>query len=238
MSMREIQKDIYKRVIEIIIANDEADLRLWNIAQTLFEYALFQLDPEKRGLAITYAKLMPVREDNTIHTLKEAFMRGHDPWPHSSTIPVFLGNTTLAGHVAAFQRLQVWSDENEGRIPVQVDTYEHSACAAPLLRGSKIAGVLLVSSTQSAFFHDQQKSDAVNEYAQLFSIAIPPEDFQSPEVLQLRPMPNLEEQRMRLNEIFINMVTHYVTKEKLSHKEAQLKAECALEKEFAEQADQ
>src|ERR1700730_9001540 len=54
----EIQKDIYQRIIDLVVANDEEDVRLWEVCQALFEYALQQMNPTRQGLAITYAMLM------------------------------------------------------------------------------------------------------------------------------------------------------------------------------------
>ncbi len=236
VSAREIQKDIYQRVIELVVSRDEEDLRLWDAAQALFDYALLQLDPERYGMAIIYAKLLPPREDTMIHALREFAMRGHMPWPHSTTTRAFLGSNTLAGRVAMLQRSQVWSDLTESHIPVLVDTYEHSACAAPLLRGRSISGVLIVSSTQPDFFVDPKKCEAVDEYAKLLSIAIPQNDFRSIYSLRLRPMPDLNTQRKRLNEVYVQRILRYAGIHNLSRQQAEIQAECEMEKEFEAQA--
>src|SRR2546423_125163 len=98
MSHREIQKSIYQHIVNIVAANDEEDLRLWYAIQALFDNMLLQFDPDLHGLAITYAKLSPVRDDDTIHSLREFEMRGHAPWPsQTATARAFLGSTSLAG---------------------------------------------------------------------------------------------------------------------------------------------
>jgi transcriptional regulator with XRE-family HTH domain len=238
MSTREIQKDIYQRVIELIVSHDEEDLRQWEVAQTLFEYALLQLDPERYGMAITYAKLLPPREDNMVHALREFAMRGHTPWPHTITTRAFLGSNTLAGRVTMSQRNQTWSDISEGHIPFIVDANERSSCASPLLRGRSIAGVLLVSSTQPDFFADPRKCEIIDEYARLLSIAVPQNDFYSIYNLRLRFMPELSIQRQRLNEMYIQRILRYASAYSLSRQEAETKVERELEKEFEELASQ
>lgn len=232
ISVREIQKDIYQRVIELVVSIDEDDLRQWEVVQTLFEYALLQLDPEHYGMVITYAKLLPPREDAMVHALREVAMRGHTPWPQETQTRAFLGSNMLGGHVAMLQRNQVWSDIIEGHIPFMVDVNERSSCASPLLRGRRIAGVLIVSSTQPDFFADPKKCETIDEYARLLSIAVPPSDFHSIYSLHLRPMPDLSMQRQHLNTTYIQRILNYASTHNLSSQEAETKVERELEKEF------
>lgn len=239
MSIREIPKPIYQRMVNIVAANDEEDLRLWYAIQALFDNMLLQLDPDLHGLSVTYAKLSPVRDDDTIHSLREFEMRGHTPWPsQTAAARAFLGSTSLAGQAAMLQRWQVWHGEPDGRIPVQIDKFEHSACAAPLIRGRTIAGVLLVSSIYPKFFADIKKCEMIDEYARLLAIAVPPGSFQSIYHLNLHIMPSLEWQQTRLNEVYIDRILKYVTLHNLSRADAESRAEQDMEKEFEEQARQ
>lgn len=239
MSNREIQKAIYQHIVNIVAANDEEDLRLWYAIQALFDNMLLQFDPDLHGLAVTYAKLSPGRDDDTIHSLREFEMRGHAPWPsQTAAARAFLGSTSLIGQAAMLQRWQVWYGEPDGRIPVQIDKFEHSACAAPLIRGRTIAGVLLVSSIYPGFFADTKKCEMIDEYARLLAIAVPPGHFQSFYRLNLHIMPTLEWQQTRLNEVYIDRILKYVTLHNLSRSEAELLAEQDMEKEFEEQAKQ
>jgi DNA-binding transcriptional regulator YiaG len=237
MSNREIQKGIYQHIVNIVAANDEEDLRLWYAIQALFDNMLLQFDPDLHGLVVTFAKLSPARDNDSIHSLREFEMRGHAPWPsQTATARAFLGSTSLAGQAAILQRWQAWNGEPEGRIPVQIDKFEHSACAAPLIRGRTIAGVLIVSSIYPGFFTDIKKCEMIDEYARLLSIAIPPGNFQSIYRLNLHIMPPLELQHTRLNEVYIDRILKYVTLYNLRSSEAELRAEQDMEKEFEEQA--
>jgi hypothetical protein len=240
MSNREIQKGIYQHIVNIVAANDEEDLRLWYAIQALFDNMLLQLDPDLHGLAITYAKLSPIRDDDdSIHSLREFEMRGHAPWPsQTAAARAFLGSTSLAGQAAMLQRWQVWHGESDGRIPVQIDKFERSACAAPLIRGRTIAGILLVSSIYPGFFADIKTCEMIDEYARLLAIAVPPGNFQSIYRLNLHIMPTLEWQQTHLNEVYIDRILKYITLHNLSRSEAELRAEQDMEKEFEEQANQ
>ena len=118
LGIREVRKDIYRRVFDLITTTPEDDARYWQVTQAVFEYALLHLDSDRRGLSITYANLMPSHEDG-IHSLREAAMRGNYPWPFSLESRAYLGSTTLAGTAAMLQRLQTWDNlGNEERLQV------------------------------------------------------------------------------------------------------------------------
>ncbi len=239
LSSYEIPKTIYQRIVDVVATNDEHDLCLWQAIQASFIHLLLQLDPERHGMAVTYAKLSAKREDGMIHSLRELEMRGHAPWPPQTEFArAFLGSASLAGRVAIYQRWQAWNGELEGRIPVQIDRFERSACAAPLLRGRSIAGVLIVSSIYPLFFCDTRKCEMINEYARLLAIAVPPDDFQSIYHLRLQLMPELEVQRTRLNGVYNELVCKYVTLHNIQRSEAERWAEQDMEKEFETQPSQ
>src|SRR5207302_1127902 len=90
--VREIHKDIYSRVLELVSTVPEDGTRRWQITQRIFEAILLHLDSERRGLSITYASLMPAREDG-FHSLYELEMRGNFPWPFSFDAKAYLGST-------------------------------------------------------------------------------------------------------------------------------------------------
>jgi hypothetical protein len=232
--VREVQKDIYRHVMELLTTTTEADVRSWQITQTIFEYALHHLDSEGRGLAVTYAKVMPARADG-IHSLCEAIMRGNYPWPFALENYVYLGSTTLAGTTAMLQRIQTWNNlEESERLQVEVDEFEHSACAYPVVRGRRISGVLIISSTQPDFFADPLAREAVVEYAQLLSLAFPEEDFYPFSMLHLRPMPDLKWQRAELSRSYINRIITCARKLRISRQEAEIRVRADMEVEFEE----
>lgn len=232
--VREVQKDIYRRVLELFTTDAESDARRWQITQTIFENALLHLDAERKGLAITYAKVMPARSDG-IHSLYEAIMRGNYPWPFALENHAYLGSTTLAGTAAALQRIQTWDSQQENkRLQVEVDAFERSACAYPVIRGGRIGGVLIISSSQPDFFADPVACEAVLEYAQVLSLAFPEEDFYPFSSLNLRPMPDLKWQRTEISHSYINRVISCVRKLEISRQEAEIRVRVDMEAEFEE----
>jgi hypothetical protein len=232
--VQEVQKDIYRRVMELVATIAEPDERLWQITQAIFEYALLHLDSERLGLAITYAKLMPAHSDG-IHSLCEAMMRGDYPWPFALENHAYLGSTTLAGTAAMLNRMQTWDNlEESKRLQVEVDDFERSACAYPVTRGGRIGGVLIISSTQPGFFANAVACQAVVEYAQLLSLAFPEDDFQPFSMLNLRPMPDLKWQRAEISHSYVNRIIACARKLRISRQEAEIHVRADMEAEFEE----
>ncbi len=230
--VREVRKDIYRRVLDLMTTTTEDDARFWQVTQAVFEYALLHLDSDRRGLAITYANLMPVHEDG-IHSLREVAMRGNHPWPFSLESKVFLGSTTLAGAAAMLQRLQTWDNlDHEKRLLVDIDEFENSAAACPVMRAGRIAGVLIISSVQTSFFADAMACQAATEYAQLLSLALREEDFYPCSLLHLRPMPKLKWQRGEIGRSYVNRIIAYARKHMLSRREAEKRVLYEMEREF------
>jgi|GEM_PF-341361 len=229
----DVPKEIYRRVMEQAALTVDDASRRWHIVETIFEYALLHLDSACQGLALTYARLMPVRADGSIHSLYEAEMRGQDPWPFALDFKAYLGSTTLAGASAMLQRVQVWSvKDEEARIPVGLDEHEKSSCAAPVMRAGRIAGVLIVSSTQPDFVRNPALPRTVGDYAHLLAAALLDSDFYLPSLVKLVPMPELDWQRERIAKSYLNRVVECARKQCLSFSEAEQQVLQDLEEDF------
>ncbi len=229
----DVQKEIYRRVMELAAITVDDASRRWHIIETIFEYALLHLDPDHQGMALTYARLMPPREDGFIHSLYEAEMRGQAPWPFALDFRAYLGSTTLAGAAAMFQRVQVWSARDEGaRIPIGLDENERSSCAAPVMRGGRLAGVLIVSSALDDFMRDSAVPRAIGDYAHLLAAGLMDSDFFPVSRIKLVPMPELNWQRERIARSYLNRVVEYARKQCLSFAEAEQKVLQDLERDF------
>jgi hypothetical protein len=229
----DVPKEIYRRVMEqAAITVDDASRR-WHIVETIFEYALLHLDPERQGMALTFARLMPPREDGTIHSLYEAEMRGQAPWPFALDFKAYLGSTTLAGTAAMLQRVYTWSKlDEDARHPIGLDENEHSSCAAPVMRGGRLAGVLIVSSALDDFVRNPAVPRAIGDYAHLLAAGMQDSDFHPTSLVKLVPMPELKWQRERISNTYLNRVVEYARKQCLSFTEAEQKVLQDLEDEF------
>ncbi|HLI68454.1 MAG TPA: helix-turn-helix transcriptional regulator [Ktedonobacteraceae bacterium] len=229
----DVPKELYRRVMEQAATTVDDTSRRWHIIETIFEYALLHLDPDHHGLALTYARLMPPRADGSIHSLYEAEMRGQAPWPFALDFKAYLGSTTLAGSAAMFQRVYSWSIKDpDARIPVGLDPNERSSCAAPVMRGGRLAGVLIVSSTQEDFVHNPAVPRTVGDYAHLLAASLMDSDFYPVSLIKLAPMPELEWQRERISRAYLNRVIEYARKQGVSFSEAEQQILQDLEDEF------
>lgn len=230
-----IDRDIYHKILEVSAFSQDEDARFWEVSKTIFEHALRQLDYEQRGMAITYAKLMPPHEDG-IHSLREVLVRGHAPWPPDEESKAFLGGTTLAGTAAATQRIHIWNEIDHSRNMVEIDKFEHSACAVPVIRSSQLAGILIVSSTRPDFFKENKVSQAVTEYSLMMSVAISDHDFYPSSLLHLRPMPGLAWQRQQLSHIYAQRIVSHASEHQTSYREAEFSIQHQIELEFEQEA--
>lgn len=234
----DVQKEIYRRVMELAATTVDDVSRRWHVIETIFEYALLHLDPDRQGMALTYARLMPPRADGTIHSLYEAEMRGQAPWPFALDFKAYLGSTTLAGAAAMLQRVKVWSRKDEARTPVGLDENERSSCAAPVMRGGRLAGVLIVSSAQEDFARNPSVPRTVGDYAHLLAAGLMDSDFYPTSLIRLVPMPELDWQRDKIARSYLNRVVEYARKQCLSFAEAEQKVLQDLEEEFERYACQ
>lgn len=230
----EVQKDLYRRVMELVEITSEVDIRRWQVAQAIFDYALVHLDTERQGIALTYAQLMPEYSDG-IHSLYEVMMCGSPPWPVTFESHVYLGSTTLAGMTVMSQHMQTWDDlEASERSQVDVDVYERSVCAYPVIRAGQIAGALVISSTQPRFFANSITRQCIVEYARLLSLAFRDDEFKPFSSLNLKPMPAVSWQRMEIVRSYIPRVIAGALQRGLSRHEAEMVVRGEMEMEFEE----
>ncbi len=175
-------------------------LRFWAVSRMILQHALRHLDPEPLGMAITVVRCMPPAKDGKIHSLRESIVYGTPPWTSEFEQQLmFLGAESLAGYVVATSRPAAIQDlrDNTNYIPSQQGEHEVSAAAAPLLFAGRIAGCLLFSSTQAEYF-DESRFPHIQAYTHLMTLALDPEHFYPPALIDLRMMPSLHIQQTHL----------------------------------------
>jgi hypothetical protein len=171
----------------------------WSLATTVISQALIQLDPENLGIAITVVKCMATgRPDRKIFSLRESVGQATAPWPGNlEQTAMFLGAESLAGYVVSTchpSEVQNYKEDREA-LPGHQLEQELSAAAHPILYAGRVAGCLLVSSTEPDYFLLPGRLNLVSDYAHLISLAFAPEDFIDPTRIELRIMPLHVEQR-------------------------------------------
>jgi GAF domain-containing protein len=213
-------------------------LRPWQISGTVLNEALKLLDPHQLGMAVTAALCMPPAA-HKIRSLREHGGRGNPPWSADlEQKAVFLGLNSLAGHVVTFGRAASVPDVRKERyIPVfgHPADWEVSAAAAPIWLHGKIAGCLLAASLQPEHF-TQERMDLLVTFANIFSLALNPDDFYDHRLIQLRYVPLPPEQQDSLKS-FRQRVTRLMTESartgiSLSNAEAEKRAWQEIEEEL------
>jgi hypothetical protein len=168
-------------------------LRYWSISHLILQQALKQLDPERVGLAITIVRCMPLR-DGKVRSLRESLGIGTPPWAGDlEEKALLLGAESLAGHVTVSCRMEQIGDLHTNRtfLPAYQAEHEVSAVACPIMYACRVAGCLLISSTQTDYFAPEARLSLIHAYANLLALAFNPEDFYNPEQLALHIMPPL-----------------------------------------------
>ncbi len=173
------------------------NLLFWTVCRKVVQNALRRLDPERIGMAITVVQCMPASSDGKVRSLRERMGMGTPPWPgdleHKA---LFLGAESLAGYVVANCRPEGIDDLREGAyfLPAYQTEYEVSAFAYPFLYATRVAGCLLLSSTQPNYFLSPSRLSLIADYAQLIALAFTPDQFVLPEHIELRLMPTIAQQ--------------------------------------------
>jgi hypothetical protein len=189
----------YKFIMEVLEARASIPdlLRYWSISHLVLQQALRQLDPERVGMAITIVRCMPLRHGK-IRSLRESLGMGTSPWAGDlEEKALLLGAESLAGHVTVSCRMEQIGDlyTNRTFLPAYQTEHEVSAVACPIMYASRIAGCLLISSTQTDYFAPEARLSLIRAYANLIALAFNHDEFYDPEALALHIMPPLDVQQ-------------------------------------------
>lgn len=190
----------YKFIMEVLEARASIPdlLRYWSISHLVLQQALRQLDPERVGMAVTIVRCMPLR-NGRIRCLRESLGMGTSPWAGDlEEKALLLGAESLAGHVTVSCRMEQIGDLRTNRtfLPAYQTEHEVSAVACPIMYASRVAGCLLISSTQTDYFAPEARLSLIRAYANLAALAFNQDEFYDPEVLALHIMPPLDIQQM------------------------------------------
>ncbi len=199
-SLDQIEYPFVMQVLELRATTPDFVL-FWALCNKVFQHALRRLDPERIGMAIRVVLCMPPASDGKIHSLRESVGQGTMPWQDDlEHEAIFLGAESLAGYAVASCRPESVQDLTRAtyRIPAYRAEHEMSATALPLLYANRVAGCVLVSSTQPNYFVSSSRLSLIADYTKLIALAFKPEQFYPPEWLELRVMPSFDVQRVRL----------------------------------------
>lgn len=179
-------------------ASTPAPLQFWALSGKVLQNALRQLDPAPLGMAITIAQLMPLSAQGISRSLREVAGLATPPWPRDMEHYVmFLGLHSLVGYAVSHWRPAFIDDlrEKETFLPIYRTEHEISAAAVPIIYANRMAGCLLLSSTQPGYFHPEGRRSLIQDYAELLATAFQPAEFFEADQIKLHLMPSLEEQQ-------------------------------------------
>jgi len=209
-SLQEIPSQFYTRVFAAR-ASTTANMRFWSISNLILQQAIGQLDPDRLGMAINVVRCMvPSDVDEKVHSLRESVGIGTPPWAGNlEQKAMFLGAESLCGFVVTVCRPAANQnvDDPQNLIPAHKVEYEKSAAVYPILYAGRIAGCLLVSSTQHNYFLSLARLALIEQYANLLALAFEPEDFFEPGSIELRMMPDQQIQKKYFADFRVRVAT-------------------------------
>ena len=236
-SSQEIPSEFYTRVLRAH-ATTPRQQRFWSISNLILQQALGQLDSNQLGMEITVAQCMPPCNASKVRSLRERIGRGTKPWNTNVEQRVmFLGIESLAGYALTTLRQLVIQDRSERQnlFPGSWVEYEESAVACPITYDGRVAGCLLVSSTQPGYLLPFRQQ-LIQNCADLLVLAFVPEEFYASEEIELYPMPSPQIQvghfshlRQRISDV---MLESYKNQRPINVLEAEQIVWQQIEKEF------
>ena len=196
----QIPAEIYSRILNTYVTTQDAQ-RSWYLGDLIMQLALGQLDPNNLGMAITIAHCMPPSgAAHKVRSLRQIAGRGTFPWnTFLDQEPLFLGIEALAGYAITVGHLVAVQSRTEmTQVSVRWEKWEESAVASPIFLGGRIAGCLIVSSTQPGYFLEFRQK-LIGQYTELLTLAFRPEEFYEHQQIELSLMPSDEVQNIRIS---------------------------------------
>lgn len=187
---QQLPPEFYARVLNALALTPLPMCRQ-TVQDLIFQQALEQLDPDRRGMSISLVCCVPPRQSGKVRSLRDIGGLGTPPWQHDLTQKtMFLGAESLVGHILTQSHPGVINSRKEITfLPANWTKHEQSVAALPISRQARVVGGLLVSSTQEYFFSDARVS-LLERYAHLTSLIFESEEFYDLKDIDLGMMPS------------------------------------------------
>jgi hypothetical protein len=200
-SPESIPVTLYNRVLHLLCTTSY-ERRLWTTCTAVLQDALKRLDPDRLGLQLSIQQCMAPAYGNTVRCLRARLALGTPPWSELVEQKRFFGAESLVGFATSIGRQHTIDTINEKQwLPDYLPEHAMSAVASPIMYIGRVAGCLLVVSTQPGYFCQPALLDLIQNYAQLLVLAFHPEDFYDQECIELQPMPLFQVQRSYLSSL-------------------------------------
>lgn len=186
---------LYNRVLHLLCTTSYEG-RFWTTTTAVLNDALKRLDPARLGLQLSIQQCMAPAYGKAVRCLRGRLALGTPPWSELVEQKRFFGAESLVGFATSIGRQHTIMTINEKyRHQDHVPEHAMSAVASPVMYAGRVAGCLLVVSTQPGYFSRPALLDLIGNYAQLLVLAFHPEDFYDLERIELQPMPTFQVQR-------------------------------------------
>ena len=194
-----IPGEFYKRVLQTR-GTIPKNLRYAALCDLILQQAIKHLDPQRAGMGISIARCLPPATGAPIRSLLTDMGRGTPPWSSSMEHEtLLLGAESLAGYAVLSCHLITIDDllAPDNRTPASLGLWEKSAAAAPIIFEGRLAGSLVVSSTQVGYFSPSLQQ-LVESYADLITLALDQEQFYDSTRIRLGLFPPPEVQQTHI----------------------------------------
>ena len=192
---------LYNRVLHLLCTTSY-ERRFWTTSTAVLHDALKRLDPARLGLQLSIQQCLAPAYGNTVRCLRARLALGTPPWSELVEQKRFFGAESLVGFATSIGRQHSMVTINEKhRLADHLPEHAMSAVASPIMYAGRVAGCLLVASTQPGYFSQPAQLDLIQNYAQLLVLAFHPEDFYDLERIELQPMPSFQVQQSYLSSL-------------------------------------
>jgi len=192
---------LYNRVLHLLCTTTY-ERRFWTTSLAVLNDALKRLDPDRLGLQLSIQQCMAPAYGSTVRCLRARLALGTPPWSELVEQRRFFGAESLVGFATSIGRQHTMMTINEKQwLPDHLPEHAMSAVASPIMYAGRVAGCLLVASTQPGYFSQPALLELIQNYAQLLVLAFHPEDFYNLEHIELQPMPTFKVQQSYLSTI-------------------------------------
>ncbi|TMC21390.1 MAG: GAF domain-containing protein [Chloroflexi bacterium] len=189
--IKEVPSVLYARILEAH-ANVAEPIRMWTICNLVIQQLVRQIDPEQVGIVASIMQcLSPSNDDQKVHSLRVQFQEKSPAMKDVADRSYFLGAESLVGQTVVNCRPAVIQDIHHNAAPLVVHQVEkmNSAAAYPLQKGGRVAGGLLILSTQKHYFSPARQA-LIQSYAHLLNLAFRDNEFYPLEDIALQIMPS------------------------------------------------
>jgi hypothetical protein len=194
-SIAAIPSVFYGRIFSAYTSTPRS-LRPSSIFTIILQQMLAHLDPDQEGMSISVIRCTRPAPGRPVRSLQEIVGRGTPPFKLYQELQLaLLGAESLAG--AAVMQFSKRVNQNLRETiytPALRTDFEESAIACPLTFEGRIAGCLLVSTTQVNYF-TPRREQLVQDYTNLMVLAFQPEDFYEHSRIALEVMSPFEKQQ-------------------------------------------